>query len=403
MARHYIWFGSKAGGNFVDATAVPSASDVKVFPDVDTFRGAPGKFYYDEREVQDPRALALAPETDIDLVRVFIGDDVEGFLLGPGMLVKLSGFTRVKVRVEPAVALPPTRLGAAPGRFGRVPAAPDGWHLNPEFSPGAIRNQTGADVDLFGWDGDKWVPGALTITAGSRLDLGWYLDTDPARAADLSFDGKFSVNDVVAAGAFGDYAGPLYVSKKLWDANGNAGDNGAAYPALSAPPPTWVAGYGAFDALAPLVATYFARCGLEVWEGCDPGDFRPRLAPYRRVVLNSGDIAVPNEAVTPDGVTAIVVPAFNVEGATLVGRMAAGANPIRVAWVTPWVKDALGTPSKAIAEEAIDFAGAAAAASFQSALSQLNASDLLQVQLKGQGVSTLKNGAVLTLARRFTG
>jgi hypothetical protein len=299
-------------------------------------------------------ALTLGYETDWDLVRVyFSGGGGAPELLGPGRVLTVPQGSQVS-RIEPVIAVPPTRLyDAANVRNGRSSptSLPTGITIvaaTPGSSSTLITNSGAADITgMLQWNGSKWVASVDTVwEAGTNLApngasafiaLDADLASGPLRAADFSFDGGvYSVADYIEAGLVpGCNAGVARVASTVFDAHGNDGD----------PTPGTTKRYGryfqggALSSYGPLSVNFFGRLAIDAWSDCAPRE--PRLAPSRYIEL--GAITVPHVGALADQAL-ITFPVMNAKRVEWLLRNS-GANDLYVALVSPVGADSITSAS----------------------------------------------------------
>jgi hypothetical protein len=416
MARKTIWFGDRqANGAEAQKFGVKHA----VWPDIDTKFAAvddpiTGKRYDRPIEVARLFALHLAPDTDHDVVRVFVGDgDKEGELLGPGMLLRYDGQESVSVHVRPAVPYPSTRLLASRANefAGRKLGFPVGQSWELVLSGGFVRLKNTGDeaAELFVWDGDVWasagfIPAGTVAGAGNvnvpKPDYGGH----NARFVDYSLDKIVNLGDLVRAGAL-LYAGaiyglpgagqPLIDSAFDLDSNGNPGTPVVGSEALTSDE------YVSPIAQAAIDARWDGRCGIVVWDGEEPPcDFRPRLLPERVIVLGAIEADAEDDAGTP-GDTILVVPAMNVASAQLTFRHGGTGedSPLDVALGSPLADERLDGAALTTTDVETVAVGEGGAVSILE-----NIHGLISIVAGGNGgVGKLAAGATLTLRRAFIG
>lgn len=302
------------------------------WPDIDA------KFFQYQAGIEQlagARAIALAYETDWDMVRVYFSGaaDDTAELLGPGRVLSTvddNGAPRVIARIEPVMPAPATRLYDAESlRRGLVkPEASaitgvgganwqnnDGviyYGVNPDLSPIVPAPPT---FTLYKWNGSAWVfnatiaPGIGTVIPWSEADAGGH-----GRPVDYSWDRIFTVADYMFAGL----AAPMqyvYRSEFPVDAHGNAGVTAQPAPVTQASflPPN----AGGAVRFADLSASFYARLAIDVFDACPPAEYVPKLAPQRFITFP--DLVLPGGSAEPT-IALLTVPVINARGVEFLYR-----------------------------------------------------------------------------------
>jgi hypothetical protein len=298
--------------------------------------------------------VALAYDTDWDLVRIRPEGAGEALVLGPKRLLDLRDFKATTFEVQPHLAVPSTRMynAVALRKYQRQsPPAPIAWTwVESDETGGQWRNDTGADVDVLRWDGvtHAWVF-EETVAAGDVLSRGVAgLDNHgvaDSRAADYSPDGgDWSFADYAEAGmvlndAQQSIAGRAYISVADVDWRGNPGSNGAATTAK----------YAIFaSTFADMSPLFYGRMRLEIWTDgdCPPAGYVPRLAPVRYVTLARQQLRGHQGGATEPYLGVLTVPAINVERAQYTFLVESGGDNAFVQLVEAradnWIDDSDG-------------------------------------------------------------
>lgn len=326
MARRTVYLGSNVttrvdtrGGSMVPAS----------WPDLDVNGNLADAGI---QQLQGARAIALAYDTDWDLVRVYLAGVVAPVLLGPGRILELPGGQRVQ-RIEPVTACPSTRLyDASQTRNGVGPskATAQKWQVVGDVN---IQNVTAGPLTIYKWQNPGWDAGTA-IAAGANAPC-FVAQNAANRPADYSPDKLWSFADYLEAqllvsGAGLTYNGQAFVSQLLMDMHGNIGD--PTLPTTLLYGRYWAAGQLSQGALSPL---FYGRLAIDVFDDdCYPRD-AGRLAPARMMTLAA--IAVAHGAAAPD--TAILtVPIINAEGVEVLLKNT-GANNLFAQLVSPHADD----------------------------------------------------------------
>jgi hypothetical protein len=327
MARHTVFVGADQGLR-PDALG-PVRVDIrgpqrKSWPDIDR-PSAGGNIIYASGRLADVdagqlgqidhiKAIALAYETDWDLVRVIFAGSGDPELLGPGRVLRVPKGNRI-ARIEPVTPSPSTRLYDNALASGAPQPGCYGWAV--DNATKQFYNGSANPLQNWAWHRIGSGPGfwqqAVPTTAPGALLAGYSLDGDGtafARSSDGSPDGLWSFADYAESGAIGwrnpsalPLTGLAYVSGLPFDAHGNAGD--ATTPAVIRYSRYWANGKLRFGALSSL---FYGRLALDLFDE-DPGpDYIARLAPQRQITF--GYISVAAGAAYPDQ-PLITVPLFN--------------------------------------------------------------------------------------------
>jgi len=341
MARRTVFVGAFPK-TLVDTVGVARQS----WPDIDT-KGILADLAT-VAQFKGARAIALNPETDWDIVRVYFSGRLDApELLCPGRVLDVPPESLIK-RFEPVIAAPATRLYPASQQLlGDAPSPLVGakWKVELASSGSAFqfKNVSGVSQLIYNWQDDglgnlSYVTGDTiannghaTAAAGSVTILanGAAL---AVRAADYSPDGIYNFADFMESGAItftdGTSArGLAFVSQILRDDLGNPGD--ATNPTTKK---------YAFQ-FAPLSPLFFGRLAIDVFdEACV--DYPPRLAPARQITF--GAIALTLGAGVAPDTPIITFPTINAAGVEFLfsNPVGSGAN-IFAQLVSPLASDAI--------------------------------------------------------------
>jgi hypothetical protein len=270
------------------------------------------------------KAIALASETDWDIVRVWFGGGSSPELLIPGRVLFVPAGKTIS-RIAPVTPCPPTRkFPSAMIATGGVPTFPPGVKLDCDIaSPGTIHNRSGGPVTLYKWSVRRSSgPGGElsgTYDGGTIIaDGGVLVNVEAAahnRPADYSLDKVWNLADLLQAGVLRRTDGSAetrvpFASENVWDLHGNPGD--PTQP-TTMPYPR----FNAASRLADMSDRFFGRLALDVFEAFPVAEegghpYRPRLAPARYVTFpqSIAVAATTGAPATPDQ-PLVTVPTLN--------------------------------------------------------------------------------------------
>lgn len=378
------------------------------------------------------RALALAPDTDHDLIYIQFRGESDWKLLAPGVVLFPEAGVTDRFKVKPAMQMPSTRLYDARQKRADKSAAPlpttppygiaaptglavaNNWTVvNPTVdgvNGNKLINNTAVARVVYKWTGTGWkffenvASNGFATVAGADGAIGPLANTN--RASDFSPDGIWSFADYMEAGQIlksalvgppaTSAAGVAYVSAASFDNHGNAGDPTNPTTKLfnttftsSAPP--W----------GPLSSLWLAKLSVEMFiDECPPPGYRPCVAPARVITLP--------QFTAPAGVNLtplLTVPAVNVERAqwSVITDSTQGAN-VSIALGSPLPSEGIDAPAQTqtVANNLGAVAGVGGAA-FRGE-SDHDLVQLLAGVPNGQATAgVILAGSRLVLVRRFIG
>ena len=376
--------------NPLNGFALPS------WPDVDTQQlFAP----IDAAAFAAARAIALAPATDWDLVRVKLASGLAE-LLSPGRVLVLPPGDSV-ASFEPLIPIQATRLyNSQLQRTGAKPGALTNWVVTTDGNFNIKTTATGGE--LYGWTGSAWNDsgpiGANTIPfVPPSINLALNTSELSGRATDYSPDGVWSFADYAENGGllFDDGTsakGYAYVGSYLVGNLGTPGDL-SAFSSIK---------FGfRWGNLTPL---FYGRLAIDTWDG-DCVDYPPRLPSQRQLVLPPISYAGSGQNI-PTQVT-LTVPAFNVQSIEWLVRNNGGGggggahDDLYAQLVSPAAIDAFTTTDGVTTSDGTTTFGTIPAGQDGSIVLTDVRHPLVKLVIGSFGAVNL-SASVLTLTRRFT-
>jgi hypothetical protein len=313
MSRRTVFLGSN-----MDRTVDVRGPSRRSWPDIDA------KYFQQQAGIEalaGAKAIALAYETDWDLVRVYFsgaGDDAAE-LLGPGRVLSTadsSGNPRAIDRIEPVTPAPATRLYDAEAlRRGHVKPDANAFSTKIRYADGDYFWEGVGELVLYKWTGTAWAYHSSYPSDPNpvgRLPFSDMYGNAHGRAIDFSFDPDraFTVADYVLAGLMESAYNPPLRSEFAVDAHGQPGDT--AQPGTKR-----ISGAGGAVRYADLSPLFYGRLAIDVFDACPPADYIPKLAPERFITFP--DIVVPAGGVAPS-IALLTFPVLNSSGVEFLYR-----------------------------------------------------------------------------------